>query len=50
MRHRNEKADQVPGESAQDVLTEVLRDGAQRMLTEAIEAEVADWIEARGCA
>ena len=46
MRHSNEKADQVPGESVQDVLTEVLRDGAQRMLTEAIEAEVADWIEA----
>jgi len=46
MRQRNEKADQVPGESAQDVLTDVLRDGAQRMLTEAIEAEVAGWIEA----
>ena len=46
MRHGNEKAEQVPGESAQDVLTEVLRDGAQRMLAEAIEAEVAEWIEA----
>ena len=46
MRHSNEKVAEVPGESARDILTEVLRDGAQRMLTEAIEAEVADWIEA----
>ncbi len=46
MRHSNEKVAEVPGESARDVLTEVLRDGAQRMLTEAIEAEVAEWIEA----
>ena len=46
MRYCSEEASQVPGESAQDVLTEVLRCGAQRMLTEAIEAEVADWIEA----
>ena len=45
-RYCSEEASQVPGESAQDVLTEVLRCGAQRMLTEAIEAEVADWIEA----
>ena len=28
-----------------DVLTEILREGAQRMLTTAIEAEVAEWIE-----
>lgn len=33
-----------PSESAQDVLSEVLRDGAQRMLALAVEAEVADWI------
>jgi putative transposase len=45
MGHSNEKADQVPGESAQDVLSEVLRDGAQRLLAEAIEAEVTEWIE-----
>mgnify|MGYP000025178646 CR=1 FL=1 len=32
----------VPG---RDVLTEVLRDGAQRLLAQAIEAEVADWVE-----
>lgn len=35
----------VPG---RDVLTEVLRDGAQRLLTQAIDAEVDDWIERRG--
>ena len=28
-----------------DVLTEILRDGAQRLLGQAIEAEVADWTE-----
>ena len=28
-----------------DVLTQVLRDGAQRMLARAIEAEVADFLE-----
>ena len=34
-----------PTTSSQDVLTEVLRDGAKRLLAEAIQAEVADWIE-----
>ena len=33
-----------PSPTCQDVLTAVLRDGAQRMLSQAIEAEVADWI------
>ncbi len=32
----------VPG---RDVLTEILRNGAQRLLGQAIEAEVADWTE-----
>ncbi|MFQ5705757.1 MAG: IS256 family transposase [Gemmatimonadales bacterium] len=32
----------VPG---RDVLTEILRDGAQRLLGHAIDAEIADWIE-----
>jgi transposase-like protein len=31
--------------TSRDVLTEVLREGAQQMLTTAIEAEVAGWIE-----
>jgi putative transposase len=34
-----------PSTASQDVLTEVLRQGAQAMLTTAIEAEVAQWIE-----
>jgi transposase-like protein len=32
--------------TSRDVLTEILREGAQRMLTTAIEAEVAEWIVA----
>jgi putative transposase len=36
----------VPLPKGQDVLTEILRDGARRMLAEAIEAEVATWIDA----
>src|SRR3954468_19772758 len=36
----------VPLPKGQDVLTELLRDGARRMLAEAIEAEVAIWIDA----
>jgi putative transposase len=35
-----------PLAQGQDVLTEILRDGARRMLGEAIEAEVATWIDA----
>ena len=34
-----------PTLSSQDVLTEVLRDGAKRLLAEAVQAEVASWIE-----
>jgi transposase-like protein len=34
----------IPAPS-RDVLTEILRDGGQRLLGQAIEAEVADWIE-----
>jgi transposase-like protein len=32
--------------TSRDVLTEILREGAQQMLTTAIEAEVVEWIEA----
>jgi putative transposase len=35
----------VPAATSRDVLTEVLRDGAQRLLGQAIEAEVEDWLE-----
>ena len=34
-----------PSSTSQDALTEILRDGAKRLLAEAIQAEVADWIE-----
>jgi putative transposase len=34
----------VPLPTGQDVLTEVLRDGARKMLAQAVEAEVAAWI------
>src|SRR5512142_1967597 len=36
----------VPLPQGQDVLTDILRGGARRMLAEAIEAEVAAWIDA----
>ena len=36
--------DIVPLPTGQDVLTEVLRDGARRMLAQAVEAEAAAWI------
>src|SRR5512135_616773 len=36
----------VPLPTGQDVLSEVLRDGARRMLAQAVEAEVAAWIDA----
>ena len=34
-----------PSTSSRDALTEVLRSGAQRLLAEAIEAEVREWID-----
>jgi putative transposase len=36
----------VPLPTGQDVLTDLLRDGARRLLAEAIEAEVAAWVDA----
>jgi putative transposase len=36
---------EFPATSSRDVLSEILRQGAQRMLAEAIEAEVEEWIE-----
>jgi len=35
----------LPVATSRDVLTDILRDGAQRLLTQAIEAEVAEWID-----
>jgi putative transposase len=34
--------------SSQDLLTDILRQGAQQMLASAIEAEVSEWIDERG--
>jgi len=34
-----------PTSGSRDILTAFLRDGARRLLVEAVEAEVADWIE-----
>ena len=34
-----------PVDPSKDVLTEILRDGARKMLIQAIESEVAVWIE-----
>jgi len=36
----------LPSVGSRDVLTQVLREGAQRMLAQAIEAEAAEWIDA----
>jgi len=35
----------MPAATSRDVLTEILRDGAQRLLAQAIEAEVRGWLE-----
>ena len=35
----------MPATTSNDVLTDVLRDGAQRLIAQAIEAEVASWID-----
>ena len=43
----NEKLVEFPGQSARDILTDVLRDGAQQMLATAIEAEVDDYLAGR---
>jgi putative transposase len=45
--HTTTDALSFPVTASRDVLGEILRDGAQRMLTHAIEAEVAEWINAR---
>ena len=35
----------LPVATSRDVLTDILRDGAQRLLAQAIEAEVTEWID-----
>ena len=46
MAERSDSTVLFPGTSSKDVLSDVLRQGAQQMLARAIEAEVAEWIEA----
>jgi transposase-like protein len=45
MRESSNPIVSLPAVGTQDVLTSILRDGAQRLLTQAVEAEVAEWIE-----
>jgi putative transposase len=47
MSERSNPALALPATTSRDVLTEILRDGAQRLLAQAVEAEVAEWIGAR---
>jgi len=47
MRESTKPIVSLPAAASQDVLTGILREGAQRMLAQAVEAEVAEWIEAR---
>jgi putative transposase len=44
MHESNDTTATIPVPS-RDVLTEILRDGAQRLLAQAIDAEVAEWID-----
>lgn len=45
MRESTKQVVSLPGATSQDILTNILRDGAQRMLAQAIDAEIAEWIE-----
>jgi putative transposase len=45
MQETNVDVSIVPVPTGRDALSEVLREGAQRMLAQAIEAEVAEWID-----
>lgn len=45
MRESNSSTIALPVVSSKDVLTTILREGAQRMLAQAVEAEVAQWID-----
>ena len=38
---------ELPATISQDVLTEILRDGAQRLLGQAVGVEVDTWIESQ---
>jgi transposase-like protein len=46
MQERNGSMVALPASESRDVLSDVLRQGAQRMLAQAIDVEVTEWIEA----
>ena len=46
MAERSNSTVLFPGTSSKDVLSDVLRQGAQQMLAQAVAVEVAEWIEA----
>ena len=43
--HKSNQATATLPAPSRDILTEILHDGAQRLLAQAIDAEVADWID-----
>jgi len=45
MRESTNEIVSLPAVTSRDVLTDILRDGAQRLLAQAVEAEVAEWID-----
>ncbi len=45
MQEANTTTLDFPSTESKDVLTEILREGAQTLLVQAIEGEVADWID-----
>lgn len=46
MRESTSETISLPAVTSRDVLTDILRDGAQTLLAQAIEAEVREWIDA----
>jgi putative transposase len=45
MHERNESTVTLPGPEPKDVLSDILRQGARKLLAEAVEAEVSEWID-----
>jgi putative transposase len=45
MHERNESTVTLPGSEPKDVLSDILRQGARKLLAEAVEAEVSEWID-----
>src|SRR5271170_957069 len=45
MHERNESTVTLPGSEPKDVLSDILRQGARKLLADAVEAEVSEWID-----